>query len=506
MNEYSEIVRSEALKLIRRHESHAQWIHEENVRRRRRTVMASPSQLPLQVPAHWQLARGFNPYLVRSSSDRIGRSIREAMRDRTYAPRSPTLFRVPKGEGFRDISLFQIADNALSRLVYGRLMDKNRPLFSARSYAYRRDLTAHDCLQFIRSEWNPDSRLFIAEYDFSQFFDSIKHDHIFRTLSDYGFLLTASEKHVVEAFLSAPLPVADGYNEMSGQRREVGVPQGTSISLFLANVAASPLDRALERLGVGFVRYADDTIIWSSDYSQICRAVEVLHREADRIGASLNLEKSEGIRLLIDPGASAEIRHVSETDYVGHAVSLGGLAIGTKSISAIKSRIHSLMFENLLRNPLDDTQDMTRLGRVDRDYVVFIWQLRRYLYGDLSESNVRAFQQGGTRLRRFKGVMAYYPLVDDADQLAELDRWLTRSAWLVMRRRARLLRQHGRRSLPPPHDLDIGDFVRYTRRSRTTGGVLDLRIPSFRRISDVIGAAARVYGPNRVGLGGMRYY
>jgi hypothetical protein len=43
-----------------------------------------------------------------------------------------------------------------------------------------------------------------------------------------------------------------------------GIPQGTSISLFLANVAAYALDRRLETLGVGFVRYADDTIIWST--------------------------------------------------------------------------------------------------------------------------------------------------------------------------------------------------------------------------------------------------
>jgi len=40
-------------------------------------------------------------------------------------------------------------------------------------------------------------------------------------------------------------------------RRERGIPQGTSISLFLANVAPWDLDRSLERLGVSFVRYAD---------------------------------------------------------------------------------------------------------------------------------------------------------------------------------------------------------------------------------------------------------
>ena len=506
MLSFADAVRLETLKRIRRHEAYARWVFDENRRRDRRVA---PGQIAEHVqllrPSDWGLAPGFDPYLVRANYKAVAHAIRSAVRDRTYAPRSPTLFQVPKNGGMRDVSLFQVADNALSRMVYRRLVQKNQSVMSARSYAYRSDLTTHDCLQFIRSEWRPNQRLFIAEYDFSDYFGSIRHEHILRTISDQGFLITDGEMAVIEAFLAAPLPVRDRYDENGGIPRERGIPQGTSISLFLANLAASPLDRALERLGVGFVRYADDTIIWSADYAQICRAVEELHTESELIGARLNLEKSKGIRLLVEPGAKAEIKKAEKTDFVGYSLGLKRMAISKKSVASIKTRLSDLAFENLLRRPLDGTQDPTRFSLIDKDYLVFILQARRYLYGDLSEKDLRRYLRGGTRMRRFKGLMAFYPLVDDLDQLTDLDRWLSTMAWLTLRKRARLLSAQGI-TLAPPHGLDRESLIRFTGQSATTGRPLDLRLPSFRRIAELVRNAAEVYGPNQVAQGGIGYY
>ena len=263
MNALRAAINAEATKLIRRHELHAAWAHDETVRRQRRRSSGSKTVSALR-PEYWSYSAGFNPYLVRSRTTRIEHSISSALRNRTYKPRNPARYEVPKGDTtMRSVSVFQIADNAVSRQTFLSLLSKNRAKLSSRSYAYRRDVTAHDAIQYLEGELMPDDRVFVAEYDFSAFFDNIEHDHIWRTLHDEKFLITGRERTILESFIRAPLPRASGYSEMGGSARERGVPQGTSISLLLANLAAAPLDRELERLGVGFVRYADDTLIWS---------------------------------------------------------------------------------------------------------------------------------------------------------------------------------------------------------------------------------------------------
>jgi RNA-directed DNA polymerase len=404
--------------------------------------------------------------------------------------------------------VFQVADNAVSNQTFRSLMDKNRGRMSGRAYAYRPDLSAHDALQFMQTEFGRSKRLFIAEYDFTQYFESIDQEYIWRTLTDGKYLMTHAERSVIEAFLSAPLPTvsASEYDELDGKPRERGVPQGTSISLFLANLAASPLDRELERYGVGFVRYADDTLLWSTDYATLGKAVDVLHRIASDIGADINQLKSDGISLLVPPGVEAEFRHKHFVEFVGYEVGLSELNMKRDAERRIKDRLRELMYTNLLMHVQDGSINPSRLaGRVDKDYVVFIWQARRFLYGDLSEQELRRFQGRGTPMRRFKGVMSYYPLVDDGERLLHLDQWLSTEVWLTMRRRHMLLAAAGHTSLPPPLGLTRRDLLSYQRRSTTTGGVLDLRLPSFRPIANVVRAAAIAHGPNRVGRSPSSY-
>jgi len=53
------------------------------------------------------------------------------------------------------------------------------------------------------------------------------------------------------------------------------------------------LDRRLERLGVGFARYADDTLIWSESYDGIGRAANALEDAGVEMGVGLNFLKSK---------------------------------------------------------------------------------------------------------------------------------------------------------------------------------------------------------------------
>ena len=491
-------IAGEAQRLIQRHEKYAKDLADEFVRRNRRTGKSDP--YIVQRPRYWEIARGFNPYGVRANSEGIGLSIQSDLRNLNFQPRNAIKYEVPKGDGTtRAVSVFQIADSAVSRIIYHSLLEKNRQRLSAYSFAYRSDLTVHDAIQHISSDIRGKPRIFVAEYDFSKYFDSIRHEHIWQTLERQGFLFTAVERQVMNAFLECPAIPQSDYVELDTQRRDVGVPQGTSVSLFLANVAAWPLDRALERLGVGFARYADDTLIWSTDYARLCEAVDSVSETAKSIGSELNLRKSSGISILAPEGAPAEFKSKSSVDFVGYSFSSKGISIRESSIVRIKRHIAHLIYTNLLQAPMSGSVVPGRFAPyVDRDYVVLIRQLRRYLYGDLTEEKLRQYQRRVVPRIRYKGNMSFYPVIDRIDELKSLDGWLLHTISTSIRKRSAILASAGHTGLPIPHGLSEGQLL--TLRGRTRDGQdLDLQIPSFVRISEMLRRAALVHGPNAIG-------
>lgn len=489
----------ECAKLIRKQERYMRRMRDDDVRRLRRTV---PSKAVLQRPSYWTLDPGFNPYHVRAHAPAIVRAVNLALVNKDYRPRPPYAHTVPKpGGGERVVSVFQIVDAVVSKTVYASLLGKNAALMSARSYAYRPDLSTHDAIQYIASEFGTEDRIYVAEYDFSNYFGSISHDHVWELLSRDFLLSTPAERRIIGGFLRAPLQrgVYDrNATELDSGR---GLPQGTSISLFLANLAAWDVDRQLERMGVSFVRYADDTLIWSRRYDEISQAANVLHRESEKIGARINLKKSHGIRLFVPTGEPTEITPTTEVNFVGYRFSRGRIGLRDEVVKRMKSRMQYLVWSNLLEAPQSSSFNPDRIKNpIDRDYQVMIMQLRRYLYGNLTEARVREFQRGAVRRMRYPGVMSYFPLVDDEEQLRAIDGWLSSIVAQALKRRAELLKAVGVRRLPTPHGL-LGDALVHAQGSTSAGVPVDLTIPSVSRFASVLRKAANTYGANVVGRG-----
>ncbi|MCY4456594.1 MAG: reverse transcriptase domain-containing protein [Acidimicrobiaceae bacterium] len=490
-----------------RHETRCRLLGEENARRARRTT-GTHDKLKLTRPDYWEFDDGFNPYQTRARASRIAHSIRNSLQDRQYQPRRPLIHNVKKSDGGnRQTCIYQVADSAVSKMLFENILKKNLPILSARAYAYRPDVSPQNAIQFVRGEFAGASRLFVAEYDFRQYFDTIEHDNIHRILND-KFLLTEVERDAIRGFLTVAPSEPGEYIPVGGNERTQGIPQGTSISLFLANVAAWELDRELEKSGVDFVRYADDTLIWSTDYSRICNAVDLLHQHATTIGVSINVSKSPGVRMLVPCGADSEMTSIDNVQYLGYQLRLGSTTLTEKALNRIRKRIGNLIYWGLLHEPLKGSQDVARLqGNVDRDYVSVILRMRRYLYGDLSEKAVKRFQQRETPLRRFKGVMSAYPLIDDGEELVTLDEWVLTSLFLAMRKRSHLLRSTGfGPRLPPPHDTSRTSLRTLSVTGAHSGQRIDLSVPSARRIANVIRSAAKQYGPSVVGRGNTYEY
>lgn len=256
-------------------------------------------------------------------SREAGLSIQPKLNDCTYAVRTPVLHKVRKKTGgIRNTAEFSIPDELVSNRLYSSLIEKNASLFSGSSFAYRPGLIAFDAVQHVRSRWQDADRLFVGEFDFENYFDSIDHEYLHSLFDTLGVYATAQERHLVNEFLNAPLPFEPGQTQ-TPQKRTVGIPQGTSISLFLANLALTPVDREFERLGVGFVRYADDTLIWSSNYQTVVDALSVLRSWARCSQVAINYKKSRGIRILeTHAEAKSEFQSTSYVSFLSYR--LGG--------------------------------------------------------------------------------------------------------------------------------------------------------------------------------------
>ena len=498
-------IKIEALKLVRRHQQYASNVAESLLRKERRSGISSTKVL--LNPQYWAAHPGFDPYKVRSQSAGVAHAIDKALKSGSYNPRPAVKYGVPKGDGSeRVVSVFQVADNAISRLTFERLMVKNARHLSPNAYAYRNDLTIHDAILHITSDFQKKPRLFVAEFDFAKFFDSISHEHLDRVLHDQRFFITSRERIVIDAFLRAPALALPDYSIHTLETRERGIPQGTSISLFLANIAAFPLDRKLEKLGVGFARYADDTLIWADDYSSVCAAVNAIEEIGLEMGVELNLGKSAGISILCPADLAAEMQFKPKVSFIGYSISPFVISIRPENLERIKKHLSYLIYSNLLQAPKQGHLLPNRLsGLVDKDYLVMLVQIRRFLYGELTESKLRKYLGRQTPLMRYHGVMSFYPIVTDENLLRELDGWLLNSVMRALKLRRKLFAHAGFTSTLLPHNSQKTDLLKL--KIVTAGGKkLDLRFPSIARVGRLMRRAARVYGANVIANPQSKHY
>lgn len=459
---------NECEKLIERHHAYHNNLHLEWLRNKSRIAEAPKKEI--RVPEYWKIDPKFNPFYVRKNAAAIARSISRKISAHTYVPNEPYRKPIPKpGGGTRELTIFEIPDAAVSTYFYSRLLAKNKHRFSSFSYAYRNDRNVHFAIQDIAVDLGQNARTFIAEFDFSDFFGSIDHAYLYDQLHANGFLISQEEEQVIKAFLS---------------RRERGIPQGTSLSLFLANLVCWKLDKSLEKSGLKFARYADDTVIWSPDYPAICDSFNIVAAFSREAKVPINVKKSDGISLLAKDGMAAEIASKDSFNFLGYSIAVDRVSIREKTILRIKKQISYLLYRNLI-HPLKSTplRGLIIPGN-DRDkaLLVAMLQIRRYMYGGLLQRDIVDYIMGRRQTLHFKGVMSFYPLLNDVSQLRALDGWLVSVINRSIHLRARLLLSHGfdrRHSFP--FNVKRKQVIEKFRRKRVRGKRL-LEMPSFQLI------------------------
>jgi group II intron reverse transcriptase/maturase len=248
-------------------------------------------------------------------------ALREQLLAGTYQPQPVKRQEIPKpGGGTRTLGIPTVLDRFIQQCLLQVLQAEFDPTFSNHSYGFRPGRSAHDAVRAAQ-RYIQLGRRWVADVDLAKFFDRVNHDVLMERLSRRigdGRVL-----RLIRRYLEAGI-MADGVVV----ERQQGTPQGGPLSPLLANVLLDEVDKALERRGLVFARYADDLNVYTGSQRAANDAMATLKRlfaqlrlqvndakstvarvwERKFLGYSFWVAKGRVIRPRVAPAALAEMR------------------------------------------------------------------------------------------------------------------------------------------------------------------------------------------------------
>ncbi|WP_319560285.1 group II intron reverse transcriptase/maturase [Marispirochaeta sp.] len=243
----------------------------------------------------------------------------------TYKPKPVRRVEIPKPgpqAGVRLLGVPCIRDRVVQAAIKYLLEPLYEPQFSDSSYGFRPHRSQKQAVAKAKALVQS-GKEYVVDIDLSKFFDRVNHDRLIRRLSE-----TIQDKRILR-LIGETLRSGVMNNGVVSATQE-GTTQGSPLSPLLSNVVLDELDKELERRGLEFCRYADDSNIFVKT-----------EKAAQRVMASITKFIEGKLKLKINRGKSkvALSRYVK---FLGMTIIAGTIAISAASINRAMERIKEL--------------------------------------------------------------------------------------------------------------------------------------------------------------------
>ena len=168
-----------------------------------------------------------------------------------------------KDGGKRKIGMLSVGDKIVQHAIKSLIEPRLERMFVSNSYGYRPGRGAVKAARRALAESVVAGRTHVIRLDIDDFFDTIDHDILASRLG-----AVVADKEIVRLIM---LIVKMGCILPKGRWEEPlkGTPQGAVLSPLLANLYLHSFDQFMRSKSVGYVRYADDFLIFCSSQEEV---------------------------------------------------------------------------------------------------------------------------------------------------------------------------------------------------------------------------------------------
>jgi group II intron reverse transcriptase/maturase len=296
-------------------------------------------------------AAGVDRMSVKDFEERKGELmpiIRNKLMDGSYRFKPVRRVEIPKPgtSKTRNLGIPVITDRIVSTSIQRVFEEIFEGDFTSSNYGFRRGHSQHQAIDYVKKKVE-EGYTWCASIDLKGFFDEIPHNLILKLIRRK----IADERLVtlIARALKAGV-IVDGKFEKTPK----GCPQGSPLSPMLSNIVLNEMDQELERRGLTYCRWADDSVILLKS-----------ERAAHRVSQGMIKYLEETLNLPVNREKS-EVAKFKDITFLGIRISGRRTKISDEAISKFKRRVKLLTRRN---NPLSMHQIIAELSRYLRGWI-----------------------------------------------------------------------------------------------------------------------------------------